>query len=84
MTGAVAMIPDEPRIVLDPAVLAGKPILRGTRLSVEFILGLMAEGWSESDILAAYPGLQPADIHACVAYARDVVSSERVFPTAAE
>ena len=72
----------EQRIVLDPAVLAGKPIVRGTRLSVEFIIGLMADGWSETDILANYPGLMREDIAACLAYAREVLNSERVFPAA--
>ncbi len=59
------------RIVLDPQVLAGKPVVRGTRLSVEFVVGLLAEGWSEQDILDNYPGLQGDDIRACLAYARD-------------
>ena len=54
------------RITLDPAVLAGKPIVRGTRLSVEFIIGLMADGWSEADILANYAGLTHEDIRACL------------------
>ena len=72
----------EQRIVLDPAVLAGKPIVRGTRLSVEFIIGLMADGWSEADILANYPGLTHEDIAACLTYARNVLNSERVFPAA--
>jgi uncharacterized protein (DUF433 family) len=71
------------RISLDPAVLAGKPVIRGTRLSVEFIIGLMAEGWTETDILAEYPGLTREDITACLAYARDVLQSEKVFPSAA-
>ena len=70
------------RIVLDPTVLAGKPVVRGTRLSVEFIIGLMADGWSEADILANYSGLTHDDIAACLAYARDVLNSERVFPAA--
>jgi uncharacterized protein (DUF433 family) len=61
----------EQRIVLDPAVLAGKPIVRGTRLSVEFIIGLMADGWSESDILANYRGLTHEDIAACKAAAAE-------------
>jgi uncharacterized protein (DUF433 family) len=74
---------DHPRITLDPAVLVGKPIIRGTRISVEFVLELMAAGWSTADILASYPGLESEDIQACLAYARDVVSSERVYPTAA-
>jgi uncharacterized protein (DUF433 family) len=61
---------DHPRITLDPDVLAGKPIIRGTRLSVEFIIGLLADRWSEADILDAYPGIASEDIQACLAYAR--------------
>jgi uncharacterized protein (DUF433 family) len=72
------------RITIDPDILVGKPVIRGTRLSVEFLLGLMAEGWSEAEILANYPGLSTEDLAACLAYARDLVASERVFPTAAE
>ena len=71
---------DSARIVLDPAVLAGKPVIRGTRLSVDFIIGLMADGWSEADILRNYPGLSHDDIAACLAYARDVLRSEEVYP----
>ena len=74
---------DPARIVLDPAILAGKPVVRGTRLSVEFIIGLLAEGWAEADILRNYPGLSREDIAACLAYARDVLSSEKVYPSAA-
>jgi uncharacterized protein (DUF433 family) len=77
------MTTEHPRIVLDPNVLAGKPVIRGTRLSVEFIIGLMADGWSEADIVSNYPGTTHEDIIACLAYARDTLSSERVFPTAA-
>ena len=69
-------------IVLDPAILAGKPVVRGTRLSVEFIIGLMADGWSEADIIANYSGLSRADIAACLNYARDLLNSEKVFPAA--
>ncbi len=71
------------RIVLDPQVLAGKPVVRGTRLSVEFVVGLLADGWSEQDILDNCPGLQGDDIRACLAYARDRPASERVYPSAA-
>jgi len=71
------------RITLDPDILAGKPVVRGTRLSVEFVIGLMADGWSETDILADYPGLTREDITACLAYARDILRSETVFPSAA-
>ncbi|HEY1753309.1 MAG TPA: DUF433 domain-containing protein [Caulobacteraceae bacterium] len=71
------------RISLDPAVLAGKPVVKGTRIAVEFVIGLMAEGWSEADIVANYPGLTPEDLRACLAYARDSLSAEKVFPSAA-
>ncbi len=72
-----------PRITLDPAVLAGKPVIKGTRLAVDFIIGLLAEGWSEADILQNYPGIAREDIAACLAYARDILSSEKVYPSAA-
>jgi uncharacterized protein (DUF433 family) len=59
------------RIVKDPEVLDGKPGIRGTRISVELILGFLAEGWSVRDILKNYPGLTRDDIIACLAYATD-------------
>ena len=74
---------DTSRITLDPKVLAGKPVVRGTRLSVEFVIGLMAEGWSEADILANYPGIPHEDIISCLACARDMLSSEKAYPSAA-
>lgn len=74
---------DAPRIVLDPQVLAGKPIVRGTRLSVEFVLGLFAESWSEAEVLQNYPVLKCDDIRACLAYARDALAFEKVYPSAA-
>lgn len=74
---------DDAGITLDPEVLAGKPIIRGTRLSVEFVIGLMADGWTEVDILKEYPGISRDNVLACLAYARDALSSEKVFPSAA-
>jgi len=74
---------EHPRITLDPEVLAGKPIIHGTRLAVEFVIGLMADGWNEADILQNYPGITHEDVIACLAYARDALSSEKLFPTAA-
>ncbi len=56
------------RIVTDANILVGKPIVRGTRLSVDFLLGLLADGWSEAEILRNYPGLTDADLRACLAY----------------
>jgi uncharacterized protein (DUF433 family) len=77
------MTAEQPRITLDPKVLVGKPVIRGTRLAVEFVIGLMADGWSEADILANYPGITHDDVIACLAYARDTLNSEKVFPSAA-
>jgi len=70
----------EERIVVDPSVLVGKPVIRGTRLAVEFILDLLAEGWSEEEILRNYPGLTREDFRACWAYARDRLRAEKVYP----
>ncbi len=69
-------------IVIDPAVLAGKPIVRGTRLSVEFIVHLMAQGWTEADIQRNYPGITREQVAACLQYAADVLGSEKVYPLA--
>ena len=70
----------EDYIVVDPDVLLGKPIVKGTRLSVEFLVGLLAEGWSESDVLRSYPGLTVEELRACLAYAAHVLAAERVYP----
>lgn len=61
---------DHPRITLDPSV----PAIRGTRLSVEFVIGLLADGWSEADIVENYPGIVHNDIIAYLTYARGAVS----------
>jgi len=74
---------EHPRIALDPDVLVGKPVIRGTRIAVEFVIGLMADGWTEAEILESYPGITHDDIIACLAYARDALSSEKIFPSAA-
>ena len=70
----------EDRITADPKILVGKPIIRGTRLSVEFIIDLLASHWSEQQILDNYPILTHEDIEACLQYANDLVKSERVYP----
>ncbi len=69
----------EDHIVVDPKILLGKPIIKGTRLAVEFILDLLAQGWTEDQILANYPGVIHDDILACLAYARDVLRDEKVY-----
>ncbi|HOA74577.1 MAG TPA: DUF433 domain-containing protein [Phycisphaerae bacterium] len=68
------------RIVVDPDVLAGKPVIKGTRLAVESILDLMGHGWREAEIHENYPGITPEDIQACSAYASEILKSERVYP----
>jgi uncharacterized protein (DUF433 family) len=68
------------RIVVDPDVLAGKPVIRGTRLAVEFILDLLAAGQSEDDILSNYSGLTRDDILACLSYASHLAHEYRAYP----
>ncbi len=53
------------RIATDPEILGGKPVVKGTRLAVEFLLDLMAQGWTETEILRNYPGLTATDLAAC-------------------
>ena len=68
------------RITVNPAIFGGKPIVRGRRLAVEHVLGMLAAGDSEETILAGYPWLEPDDIRACLLYARRLVGHERVEP----
>ena len=68
------------RLVIDPAILTGKPVIRGSRLAVEFIIDLLAQGWDEAEILRNYPGITHEDIQACLAYASSLLKSERVYP----
>jgi uncharacterized protein (DUF433 family) len=67
-------------ITSDPEVLSGKPIVRGTRLAVDFLLGLFAAGWTHDQVLANYPGLTPESLRAIFAFAADVLHDENVFP----
>ena len=73
-------MPWQDRIDIDPDVLVGKPVIKGTRLSVEFIVELLARGWTEAQILENYPGITREDILACLGYATEVLKSERVYP----
>ena len=68
------------RIVVDPQILVGKPVIRGTRLAVELIVDLLAQGWSEEEILKNYPGLTHEDLQASLKYASAVMQSEKVYP----
>jgi uncharacterized protein (DUF433 family) len=67
-------------ITLDPNILVGKPVIKGTRLAVEFIIDLLAQGWSEAEILRNYPGITREQIQACLAYASALLQAERVYP----
>jgi uncharacterized protein (DUF433 family) len=68
------------RITVNPAIFGGKPIIRGRRLAVEHVLGMLAAGDSIETILEGYAWLEREDIQACLAYARRVVGHERVEP----
>ena len=70
------------RITIDPEILVGKPVIKGTRLAVEFIIELLANDWTETDILRNYPGLTHHDIQACLAYASGTLKAEKVYPLA--
>jgi uncharacterized protein (DUF433 family) len=70
------------RITFDPNIFGGKPIIRGRRLAVEHVLGMLAAGDDSETILAGYPWLEKDDLRACLAYAQRMVGHERVeiFP----
>ena len=63
----------------DPSVLVGKPVVRGTRLSVEFLLGLFAEGWTEEAVLESYPQVSQEALRAVFAFAQECARDEQVF-----
>jgi len=65
---------------LIPKVLAEKPIIKGTRIAVEFILELLASGWTVEDILRNYPQLKREDVLAVIKYATEVLKEEKVYP----
>ena len=68
------------RIKVNPQIFGGKPIIRGRRLAVEHVLGMLAAGDSPETILKGYPWLEQDDIRACLVYARKLVAHERVEP----
>jgi len=68
------------RISVDPKGLVGKPVIRGTRLAVEFLLELLAEGWTREQILDSYPQLTAEDLQAALYYAVEGIKRERVYP----
>jgi uncharacterized protein (DUF433 family) len=70
------------RIVSNPAVLGGKPVVKGTRISVEFLLELFASGATRADVLKSYPHLAAEDVEEALRYAADVLKHDRVIPLA--
>ena len=72
------------RITLNPKVMVGKPVIRGTRLTVEYILNLLAHGATIADILEEYDGLTPEDIKACLLFARESLSRTDFMPLTLE
>ncbi len=68
------------RIIVDPKILVGKPVVKGTRIAVELVVELLAKGWTQEQVLESYPHLTVEDIRACLAYASEVLHSERVYP----
>ena len=67
------------RIILDPQILSGKPVIQGTRVAVEFVVDLLGSGWTVEQVLHEYDHLTAEDVQACLAYASDVLKSERVY-----
>ena len=72
-------MPITDRIEINPSVMLGKPVIRGTRIPVELIIRKLSEGATEADILDAYPGLTRADIRAALAYAADSLAHEMIL-----
>ena len=68
------------RITINPEIFGGKPIIRGRRLAVEHVLGMLAAGDDMATLLEGYPWLEREDILACLAYAHKLVEHERVEP----
>ena len=68
------------RITVDPQIFGGKPIIRGRRIAVEHVLGMLAAGDTTDDILQAYPWLEREDVQACLVYARRIAANERIEP----
>ncbi len=72
------------RITLNPNVITGKPVIRGTRLTVQYIMGLLAQGASVEEILEEYKGLTKEDIRACLLFATEALEDTTFMPLTAE
>jgi len=67
------------RIIVDDKILAGKPVIKGTRLSVEFVIDLLARGWSAEQVIQEYDHLTSEDVQACLSYAGEILKSEKIY-----
>lgn len=67
------------RIILDPKVLVGKPVIKGTRISVELVIDLLGRGYTTQQVIEQYPHITAEDVQACLAYASQVLRSEKVY-----
>ncbi len=67
-------------IEINPRILLGKPIIRGTRIPLELIIKLVAQGWKDKDIIKEYPSLTKEDIRAALFYAEKILKEEEVYP----
>ena len=68
------------RIVIDPDILVGKPVVKGTRIAVELVIDLLARGWSHEQVMQQYDHINVEDIQVCLAYASEILKSEKVYP----
>lgn len=67
------------RIAIDADVLVGKPVVKGTRIAVEMVVDLLGRGYTTEQVLEQYDHLKPEDVQACLAYAAEVLQSEKVY-----
>lgn len=68
------------QVTVDPRTMTGKPVIRGTRIAVEFVIDLLERGYSREQIIQQYPHLTEKNIQACLAYAKELLQTERVYP----
>lgn len=68
------------RIIVDPKIMVGKPVIKGTRLTVDFVLDLLAQGWTKEEILKNYPQLKNEDLQAALKYSVETLKLETVYP----
>jgi uncharacterized protein (DUF433 family) len=67
------------RIISDPEIMLGKPVIKGTRLTVQFLIEQLANGWTEADIIESYSGLTHEDIQACFSFVAETLNDVKIF-----